>query len=231
MFTLLITSVFLVAVVALIVYFWQRSPSNSDAPALPPPPYSGLFSEDEDHPSRFLPEPATDADASRQSVLLLERASRGDKEALLQAHDGADENLYEQVLNLIVEGAAGSEKDLFGLVSFIARNDGLRANKRLAEEFLESWEAHPDRTSMPRMLHIAALSDDPSTYQGAVESALQSWREGRVPGMAGEELRMLAESEYWVLSATARSSGAGFVLKRRLAGLRRELATPAGSVS
>jgi hypothetical protein len=43
--------------------------------------------------------------------------------------------------------------------------------------------------------------------------------------ITGDDLKELIESQFWVLAQTARSSGAGFTLKRRLAAIRRELAT------
>ena len=45
----------------------------------------------------------------------------------------------------------------------------------------------------------------------------------RVRNMSAEELRSLFEGEYWLLSSEAKRSGAGFLLKQRLAHVRREL--------
>ena len=74
------------------------------------------------------------------------------------------------------------------------------------------------------MLHTAALSDDAATYETAVELALQSWREGKLRDVSAVELQSLFSGEFWLLSSAARSSGAGFVLKRTLANANRELA-------
>jgi hypothetical protein len=75
------------------------------------------------------------------------------------------------------------------------------------------------------MLHVAALSDDAETYRQAVELALNSWRNDKLPNLSAEELHSLINGEYWVLSSNTRSSGAGFVLKRTLATAKRELET------
>ena len=73
------------------------------------------------------------------------------------------------------------------------------------------------------MLHVAALSDDAAIYQKGVETALGSWRKGSLSEISPQELRAILEGEFWILSLPTRSSGAGFLLKRALAGARREL--------
>ena len=74
------------------------------------------------------------------------------------------------------------------------------------------------------MLHIAALSDDAATYQLAVDALLSAWQRGSLPRLGATDLKQLVESQFWILSPEARSGGHGFQLKRRLAGIRRELA-------
>jgi hypothetical protein len=73
------------------------------------------------------------------------------------------------------------------------------------------------------MLHVAALADDPKVYQTAMEAAMQRWRTGGLPDISGAELLAILEGEFWILSSPARTSGAGFVLKRSLADARRDL--------
>jgi hypothetical protein len=223
MTTFLITSFFLLAAIVYVVYLWQRSDSKPDH-ALPPHQPVTLFGGDE--PAvRQLAEHKQVAEERRAA--LITKASEGDKETLWEAHRIGEADLYDEILNRLVEHAAGSDAKFLALISFIARSDELRANKRLAYELMGAWKSSPDNASTAKMLHIAALSDDAQTYQRGVDSAHESWRSGQLPGMPGEELRALIEGEYWVLSTDARRSGAGFVLKRRLAALRRELATEA----
>jgi hypothetical protein len=88
---------------------------------------------------------------------------------------------------------------------------------------LNNWKRSPDRGSTAKALHFAALSDDPDVYRVAVEEALGFWREERLKDISPLELQALFNGEFWVLSSRSRSSGAGFVLKRTLAGARREL--------
>ena len=162
--------------------------------------------------------------ADERRRLLLERAATGDRAALEEAHFTNDVALYDEVLDTLAE-RADSNAGLLALVSFIARSDQrLRVNDHLAEKFIESWKSSPDRNSTAKMLHVAALADDARLYQSATETAYQFWRDRKFSGISADELRQLVESEFWILSPAVRNSGAGFVLKRRLAALRRQLA-------
>jgi hypothetical protein len=225
MVTVLITSFLLIAAISYAFYRRQRAASEEDADHnLAPPPFSGLFGE-----ADALDVSARGANDSRQAVTseqrkaLRERAAQGFKEALQEAHASGDAALYEGILDTLVE-QADSDKKLLGLVSYVARNEGLHVNRKLAEAFIEAWKSSPDRSATAKMLHVSALADDAALYQRAIETALQFWQDGRISDLSAEEFRTLVESEYWLLSTVVRSSGAGFVLKQRLAGLRRELA-------
>jgi hypothetical protein len=125
---------------------------------------------------------------------------------------------------------ADSDKKLLALVSYMTSvSPAFSINRRLAERFMEAWKASPDRGSTAKMLHMVALADDAELYRQAFETALTFWRENRIPGLSAEELRSLAESEYWILSQNERSSGQGFLLKLKLAALRRELTRGIGA--
>lgn len=104
-----------------------------------------------------------------------------------------------------------------------APNDELEARKALAAEFIVAWEVSPDRVSTAKMLHLAALADDAEIFRTAVETALKVWQRGSVPDLSAAELQTLFNSEFWILSSAARSSGAGFVLKRTLSRAKRDL--------
>ena len=77
------------------------------------------------------------------------------------------------------------------------------------------------------LLRVSALSDDAGTFGRAVSEVLEVWEGGRLEGLSAEALRSLFEAEYWLLSSEAKRSGAGFVLKQKLADLRRRLAAGA----
>ena len=224
MVTLLITSFLLLAGITYAIYLWQRPSSHEEAEFnLPPPRAAGLFDDQglTEPPLRELSSGETLQEEQRQA--LLARAAAGDREALAEAHTVGDSALYDEVLNTLVE-SAGSEKGLLAIASYITRNDApLRVNRRLAEEFIESWKRAPDRNGTAKMLHVAALANDAGIYQTAIETSYQFWRNQRLTGLSADELRQLIESEFWILAPTVRNSGAGFVLKRKLAQLRRQL--------
>lgn len=229
MVTLLITSFLILAGITYAVYLWQRPSTYEEAELRlpPPPPVRGLFDDDEGQSEPQLRQLASHrAITAEERQALLERAADGDKETLREAHDTRDATLYDEILNTLVERAP-SEKGLLALCSYIARSDApLRVNRLLAEKFIAGWKLAPDRNTTAQMLHVAALSDEANTFQTAIETAYHLWRAGSLTGISAGELRQLFEGEFWLLTPTVRNSGAGFVLKRRLAGLRRQLTSP-----
>lgn len=224
MVALLITSFLLLAGITYVIYLWQRPSSDHGAEFLLPPPAPASLFDGDDLTETEARQLSTGETVEQRRADLLARAGHGDQEALSDAHATHDAALYDEVLNVLV-GRADSEKKLLALASFIARSDGgLRVNGLLARKFIESWKNSPDRNSTARMLHVAALAGDAGIYQTAIETVYQFWRAGRLQQLNADELRQLIESEFWILAPTARNSGAGFVLKRKLAGLRRKLA-------
>ncbi|HEX5888786.1 MAG TPA: hypothetical protein VFY61_08785 [Pyrinomonadaceae bacterium] len=96
-------------------------------------------------------------------------------------------------------------------------------SKQLPDELIQSWRESPDRVSTTRLLHAAALSDSADTYRNAVELVLDVWHKEGISEMSAAELQTLFNSEFWILSSAARTSGAGFVLKRTLSRAKRDL--------
>ena len=215
MVTLLITSVFILGLIVIAVYFRQKSANASQTMELPLPPQrpAGLFS---DFKPVQLP-PATE----EPRKALLELAITGDKKALHDAYAINDRVLYDDVLNTLV-AEIHNEAQLLSLVSHITRNE-LPVNKALARKSIDYLKASLDRNFTAKLLHIAALSDDADTYGKAVEAVLNSWREGKLQDISAVELQALFNGEFWLLSSNTRSSGAGFVLKRTLSTAKREL--------
>ncbi len=224
MVTILITSLFVLAFLAIALYFWQKPASSTEAEALLPPPGRGLFIDgtaDGQALARAAAESEATANAAAKRRALVERAVAGEKSTLLEAGNADNPEIYEEVLNSLVAGA-DSEPALLSLVSYITRHE-LPLNRKLAERVIDSCKRAPDRNSTAKMLHVAALADDAAIYQSAVETALESWRRGLLPGVSPQELRAILDGEFWILSSTTRSSGAGFLVKRTLASARREL--------
>ena len=92
-----------------------------------------------------------------------------------------------------------------------------------AIEAIREYQDSPSRSSTTKLLHVAALSDDAKNYERAIKLVLMSWRDGSLADLSAKELQALFNSEYWVLSSSTRTSGAGFVLKETLASANREL--------
>lgn len=215
MVTLLFTSVFILGLIVIAVYFRQKAANASQAMELPLPPQppAGLFSNFQ--PAQLPPtteEPRT---------ALLELAKTGDKKALHDAYAINDRALYDEVLNTLV-AQIHTEAQLLSLVSHVTRNE-LPVNKTLAQKSIDYWKGTLDRSSTAKLLHVAALSDNAETYGQAVEVVLNAWRGGKLQDVSAVELQSLFNGEFWLLSSNTRSSGAGFVLKRTLSTAKREL--------
>jgi hypothetical protein len=224
MVTFLITSLFVLAVLAVAVYLWQKPAASIKPETLPPSPGRGLFIDgtpDGIAQAAAEAESESIANAAAKRREIVERAKAGEKSALLEARNTADADLYEEALGSLAAGA-DSDSKLLALISYVTRHE-LRVNKKLAERLIDSYKRAPDRSSTSKMLHVAALSDDAAVYQRAVETALMFWREKRLSETSAQELRSILEGEFWILSSTTRSSGAGFLLKGALAVARREL--------
>lgn len=222
MVTLLLTSLFVLILLAIAIYFWQKTASAPKADALPAAPGRALFPEGTPTGIALA---AADAEAREVAAVnqhrsqLLYRAHVGDKTTLLEAR--SDGTVYEDVLNVLTAHAS-SPGGLLSLASYISRNN-LRVNKGLAEKFIESHSQTLGRNTVAEMLHIAALSDDASIFQKCLQLALKAWSDGTLPDVSAPELQAILEGEFWILSPATRSSGAGFLLKRELAGARRAL--------
>ena len=226
MSAILIISIFLIFVATLVILRTKRSPSNEETEYLPPGLRPrGLF---DDRAADLLDDEGSAEESQRRASEefekgLLSRAARGDLEVLKDAHSSGSAELYRRLLDALVERCGESADELSALADFVTQNGELRAGRALAERLIENWERNPSRTSVPRLLRVAALSDDAATFERAVSSVLRAQGEGRLTDMSAEELRTLFEGEYWLLSSEAKRSGAGFLLKQRLAHVRREL--------
>lgn len=221
MVTFLITSLLLIGIFAIAMYFWQKPGQGPHAAELPPPQPRGLFSDNDSLEPNQLSTAATNDDKTKWEGLIA-RAAEGDKSSLQDALKHGGLSFYTNVLHLLLDNADSPIK--LSLVSYVTRYE-LPISEELAGSLIEVWQAVPDRDSITKMLHIAALSDSARTYSDAVDVTMQLWREGKLPDVSPVELQALFQGEFWVLSSRSRSSGAGFLLKRTLASARKELDT------
>ena len=225
MSAILIISVFLIFVATIAILRTKRPSSGKETEYLPPGLRPrGLF---DDRAALSLDEGSEDESERRADEEfergLLSRAALGDFEVLKDAHASGSAELYRHILDILVERCGESADELRTLADFITQNDELRASHTLAARLLEDWERNPSRAYVPQLLRVAALSDDAAMFERAVSSLMRAQSDGRLTDMSAEELRSLFEGEYWLLSSEAKRSGAGFLLKQRLAHVRREL--------
>lgn len=207
--------------------FYRRQHASSDYRAELQSRFTSprsLFDQTEAHTehSRLLAAQA-DRELDERNAAWLKRATAGDITTLAEAQRANDSALYGRVLQNLLNWAEASEANLRSLASFIANDTDLRGNADLAAAYTKLWQQQPDRQTTAQLLHLAALSDDANAFERAIVAASDALRAGRLEGIRPEELSALIESEYWVLSSEARRTGAGFVLKQRMTGLREEL--------
>ncbi len=217
--TILIISILLLAATAIALRYLSRTPEPEAAPrSLDAPQFNSLF--DHQETAKLLAQ----AEAEDRRVALLRRAAEGDGDALIEAHALGDADLYRLALDALIARNVANGDDLVALASRIAGSGELRANATLADALIERLKSLPGNQTLIETLRIAALSDDAAAYQRAIEAAIGLWRREKLPDVSADTLNELIESHFWTLAPGARESGAGFLLKRTLVEVRRELA-------
>ena len=224
-----IIAIFLLSAISFAIYRTKRRSLKSAAEDeyFPAPP-RGLF--DEPHAARRADARRPDDSGQKlqadRASHLRELAGRGELSALDEAWATSDKNLYADVLKELLTRDASAE-NISAISSHVIESGELRANDMLARALLLVWKLSPTDVKITDLLRVAALSDDARLYQDFLEAVTGAWEDGRVPERTAEELLQLFESEYWVLSPEARSSGAGVALKQTLAEVRRRLSARA----
>jgi len=144
MVTLFIIALAILFISGITIYFWRRSAPDTTDNVLPPMlDARSLFSD-----------PAADEAAERERLLavrsdhareLLSRAAKGDRDALADARQAGNAELYDQVLTTLVNNA-DSDARLLSLMSYVTTNK-LKVNVPLARVVIASWQKSPDRHS------------------------------------------------------------------------------------
>src|SRR5258705_13560346 len=175
MVTLLITSILILGLFAIAIYFWQKPANRIETIELPRPEHArGLFGDSQ--LNQIAPAPAENQNQPHR-LSLIALAGEGNKDALRQAHDLNNE-VYNEVLNKFVARTT-SAAQVISLASHVTEQN-LPVNKALAVAVVESWRQNADRKSTAKMLHIAAPSNRAETYRKAVGEALEFWRQGKL---------------------------------------------------
>lgn len=226
MVAILAVSFLILGFIAFIVYRHNRAGAQEAYVPLPPVPPPSLFEPNRQQLAELHRE-HEQAVAETRARVWSERAQAGDRLVLLEPNLAQNKANYDAVLVELTEQArAKSFAELAELAGSVIEND-LPANLSLTLAVADHCRTSPDRSSAIMLLHLAARTDDANAFNEAFDLLWEARAAGNIPALSAQELMGLAESEFWVLSDLARNSGAGFLLKQRLASARRELAAAA----
>lgn len=186
------------------------------------PPYRSLFAPSDEEVRQF--EQAEQIrreteDAENKCRSLLARAAENNLIILVESQNNKD--LYDEILNKLVHNADSDEK-ISALVKFILAKE-LGSNAETVEKFSAVWRKNPDKNSTLNYLEIAARAGSAEIYLAALEKVMEARRNGTLNSVESDDLIGIAESGFWLLPPDEKASGAGFLLKEKLADLRREM--------
>jgi hypothetical protein len=202
----------------------RRSPPKEPDFLSEPRDFDGLFAEQRAEEMKLLEKAEVERIAQEERLGLLGRAAKGDKTALDGACECGDAAFYREVLQALVARAEGDGEAQRSIAEYIVDSRALRSSSQFAVMMIERWSEASDRFSFVGAIHLAALSDDAAVFKRAVEVAARLFSEGRLPRISAEDFLATVESSYWLIEAEVRSSGSGFLLKRLIVDVRRELA-------
>ena len=223
--TLLFISILLLAAATFALQLWNRRSPPKEPDFFPEPTsFDGLFAEQHAEEMKLLAQAEAERRVREERRRLIGRAAEGDKTALDDAHTLGDAEFYREILRTLVAHADGDEEALRSIAAHIVDSSALRSSGEFATMIIGRLSAAPDRGSLVRALHLAALSDDAAVFKRAVETASNLFGEGRLPQVSAEDFLATVEGAYWLIDAEVRSSGSGFLLKRLIADVRRGLA-------
>lgn len=225
MIAIIFISILLLAVTTFLVgYRSRRPPKDERLNRIAPRDFDGLFAEEQTALARELAQAEADLRAEQDRERLIQRAAEGDKAALDQAHEGGDRELYRDVLRALVARVESDPQQMGSVARYIIDSGRLRSTADFARMMIEVWDRMLDQKSLVDMVYLSALSDDAAIFQHAVELALKRWHEGKLRGVSAKDFLAIVESAYWLIAVEVRNSGSGFLIKKVIVDLRRELA-------
>lgn len=186
-----------------------------------PPAYKSLFAPSDEELLNFEREEQTRKEAEslkQRRESLLSRAAANDLTVLKECAD--DKNLYDEVLNKLANAAESDEK-MNALVKFILTNK-LHSNSEAVEKFAAIRSKDFNKSSTLDYLEFAARSEKAETYLKALETTAKARRENFAVDFTIEDFARIAEADFRLLPDGERASGAGFLIKEKLAELRRK---------
>ena len=127
---------------------------------------------------------------------------------------------WNEAVEILTERAR-SDDNVRRLASFCLDNQ-FNVNSTIINAFQKIWAASPDLRTTGEMFRLAAAADNADALLDVLNEAEQFYQTGKLADVSSLELSELAGNHYWLLSQSARVSGTGFILKERLADLRRK---------
>lgn len=221
-FSLLISSLICFAVFRRRLFLYPKSENENLRSA---PKAASLFAPTDEEIRAFEKQETEKLNAERRGAVernLTERANDSDFDVLIEAKESGDSEIYRNLLDLLAEKNKLEPSKFERLIAFVSHND-LPASENLAKTVLDDWTKNPSATSPAKVLHVSALTDSAENYLNAVETVFDLWRQKGLEKVSSADLAALFDSHYRLLSTESRTSGAGFLLKEKLASVRREV--------
>ena len=131
-----------------------------------------------------------------------------------------DEESWDYALDILTDRAV-LDDDICALVSFSLANEKFNVNQKLIEKYRQVWEKAPNLHSTAKLFELSARANDADLFLNVLCEAEQFVKSEKLSDVRLERLHDLAQSHYWLIPEPARISGAGFLLKQKLASLRR----------
>jgi hypothetical protein len=186
--------------------------------------FDGLFAKEREQEAAELQKAEAEIRREAQRMELLARAWVNDETCLDDAHAFGERDLYNEVLDAHVIATGGNAEVLKSIMEYIVDSGALRATPDFATRMLDQFPGRCEQRTLADLIYLAALSDDPEVFERAIDQARTGYRSGRILRTNSRDFLAIIEHSYWLLSPEVRYSGTGFLLKRLVADVRRELA-------
>lgn len=216
---LLLLSVAAAAGFALKLLFSENKPLKLDGYG-ETPRLRGLFEPDDAELRAFQYEERKRLEDAEKQLQIQEAerlAASGDLNAIPSAHKADDPIFYENILNTLFQSTDTDE-----LEKHLIKNQ-LPANSEITRFFVNKFGQTASAIDLTKALRLAASTNSAEIYLQTVEKSVSLWDGHKQKEVSSETLLNLIDTHYWLLAGDARISGAGFLLKEKLAGMRREI--------
>ncbi len=203
----------------------RRTLEPQSAQEFEQPVYRSLFAPTAEEAAgfkRFEAEKLLAAERENQKRNLIRRAELGDFDVLIEANELGDSIFYRKTLDSLTETNKIETASFFQLAAFVSSNQ-LPTDKTFAQTVLAKWRENPQTYFLPTVLHISVLTESAENYLKTIEAIFDSWKQNGLKKVSANQLFAAFDAHFRLLPTSARTSGAGFLLKEKLASIRREV--------